>query len=94
MYIERMKSVLLTLWASNSGSGGASTSNGGSGGTMVVSGKDVDRRMGMGNISQPRILGSRVSSPRIGSRGGGAATCIVEGPTLGSWVRGEGTGVV
>ena len=54
---ERMNSVLLTLWVSNSGSGGASTSNGGLGGTMVASGKDVDHRMGMGNISQLRISG-------------------------------------
>ena len=50
-----MKSVLLTLWVSNSDSGGASTSNGGSGGRMVVSGKDEDHWMGSCDVLAPGI---------------------------------------
>jgi len=65
--MERINSIVLTLWVSGSDVGGASTSNGGSGGVMVVSGKDVDRRMGMGNISRPRISGSRGGGLAAGS---------------------------
>jgi len=53
VYIERMNSVVLILWVSNAG--GASTSNGSSTSTIVVSGKDEDRRMGVGPV-----LGARV----------------------------------
>jgi len=45
--------VVLTLWVSNSG--GASTLNGSSTSSIVASGKDEDRRMGVGSV-----LGARV----------------------------------
>jgi len=51
--MEWMNSVVLTLWVSNSG--GASMLNGSSTSSIVVSGKDEDRRMGVG-----AVLGARV----------------------------------
>jgi len=73
-----MNSVVLTLWVSNSGSGGASISNGGSGGVMGVSGKD-DCHMGIGTMSRPRISGLRVSglaaAPGVGGMLGNGVVC-------------------
>jgi len=55
MYMEWMKSTLSILWVSCSG--GASTLNGSSTSVIVVSGKDEDRRMGVGLVLGARVDG-------------------------------------
>ena len=49
VYMERMKSVLLTLWVSSPG--GVSTLNGSSVGIIDVRGRDDDRQIGPVGVS-------------------------------------------